>query len=143
MRAITATIALAAFAVSLPAAAQDTREAEATAAGVAEALRNPAMQDAAAEGLAAASEAILDVPLAPLARAVAEASGQDPRDVDPNMTMRSASPDIADMPARVREEMPRMMGAMAGMAGGMGVMIPALRDMAERMRDVVDRTLPR
>jgi hypothetical protein len=54
------------------------------------------------------------------------------------MTLRSVSPDASNVPAEIHDKLPRMMGAMAGMAGGMSAMIPALREMAERMREAVD-----
>ena len=111
---------------------------EQAVARTAETLRDPVLQQRMAAGMAAASEALLDVPLAPLARAVAEAAGEDPRVVDPNMTLRSVSPEASDVPAEIHDKLPRMMGAMAGMAGGMSAMIPALREVAERMRYAVD-----
>ena len=140
MRAPILTAALLAIAAPVAASAQD---AEGTAAEVERALGDPATQEAMAEGMAAASEALLDVPLAPLAKAVARAAGEDPEDVDPNMTLRSTSPAADDVPSRVRQELPRVMGAMAGMAGGMGAMVPALREVAERMREAVERARPR
>ena len=137
MRTIAIAVVLAALAAPLPAFAQDN--AEAAAARTAETLRDPALQQQMAEGMAAASEALLDVPLAPLARAVAEAAGEDPRDIDPDMTLRQVSPEASDVPAQIHEKLPRMMGAMAGMAGGMAAMMPALREMAARMRDAVEQ----
>jgi hypothetical protein len=70
---------------------------------------------------------------------VKQAAGEDPDDVDPDMTLRNVSPEAEDVPHKVRESLPRMMGAMAGMAGGVGAMMPALREMAERMREAVAR----
>lgn len=139
MRAPILTAAVLAMGAPSLAHAQD---AEATTAEVERTLGDPAMQAAVAEGMAAASEALLDVPLAPLAKAVARAAGEDPEAVDPDMTLRTVSPEADDVPGRVREEMPRVMGAMAGMAGGMGAMVPALREMADRMREVVERARP-
>jgi hypothetical protein len=136
MRTLILSAALAAVTLSAPAFAQD--DTGQAAARTAETLRDPAVQQRMADGMAAASEALLDVPLAPLARAVAEAAGEDPRAVDPDMTLRSVSPNASDVPAEIHDKLPRMMGAMAGMAGGMSAMIPALREMAERMRDAVD-----
>jgi hypothetical protein len=138
MRKVTATAALIALAAPLPALAQ-TSETEAATAEIERTLGDPATQEAMAEGMAAASEALLDVPLAPLARAVKQAAGENPDEVDPDMTLRNVSPEAEDVPHKVRESLPRMMGAMAGMAGGMGAMIPALREMADRMRAAVAR----
>lgn len=138
MRKLTATAVLLALAVPLPAVAQTT-ETEAATAEIERKLGDPATQAAMAEGMAAASEALLDVPLAPLARAVKQAAGEDPDEVDPDMTLRRVSPGAEDVPHKVRESLPRMMGAVAGMAGGLGAMMPALREMAERMREAVAR----
>ena len=138
MRTPIAAVAFVALAAPFPALAQES-ETEQVTAEIERTLGDPAMQDAMAEGMAAASEALLDVPLAPLARAVAQAAGEDPGAVDPDMTLRSVSPEAEDVPYRVRESLPRMMGAMAGMASGVGAMVPALREMAERMREAVAR----
>ena len=141
MRTIALSAVLVAFAAPVPALAQDRTEED--AARVADTLRDPVLQESVAAGMAAASEALLDVPLAPLARAVAEAAGDDPRDVDPNMTLRSVSPEAEDVPAEIHDKLPRVMGAMAGMAGGVSAMIPALREMAARMEEAVERARPR
>ncbi|MGX7951518.1 hypothetical protein ACWPM1_03025 [Tsuneonella sp. HG249] len=138
MRNLTAAAAVVVLAAPLPALAQAADTEQATAE-IERTLGDPATQEAMAEGMAAASEALLDVPLAPLARAVAQAAGEDPDEVDPDMTLRKVSPEAEDVPGKVRESLPRMMGAMAGMAGGVGAMMPALREMAERMREAVAR----
>ena len=140
MRLIIVSAVLVALAAPVPAFAQDHTEEE--AARVAETLRDPAVQQTVAAGMAAASQALLDVPLAPLARAVAEAAGEDPRDIDPDMTLRQVSPEAADVPAEIHDKLPRVMGAMAGMAGGFSAMIPALREMAERMKAAVEQADP-
>ena len=140
MRPILMSAVLVALAAPVPALAQDRTEED--AARVAETLRDPAVQQTVAAGMAAASEALLDVPLAPLARAVAEAAGEDPRDIDPDMTLRHVSPEAADVPAEIHDKLPRVMGAMVGMAGGFSAMIPALREMAERMKAAVEEARP-
>ena len=141
MRTIPLAAVLVAFAAPVPALAQDRTEED--AARVADTLRDPALQESVAAGMAAASEALLDVPLAPLARAVAEAAGDDPRDVDPNMTLRSVSPEAQNVPAEIHDKLPRVMGAVAGMAGGVSAMIPALREMAARVEQAVEQARPR
>ena len=140
MRAVVLSAVLAALAAPVPVLAQDRTEEDASR--VAETLRDPVLQETVATGMAAASEALLDVPLAPLARAVAEAAGEDPREIDPDMTLRHVAPEAADVPAEIHDKLPRVMGAMAGMAGGFSAMIPALRDMAERMKDAVEQARP-
>lgn len=142
MRALFALVAVIALAAPLPAVAQNApgnSEIEATTAEIEARLGDPAVQDAMAEGMAAASEAILDVPLAPMMKAIAKAAGEDPEAVDPDMTLRRVSPGAEDVPNEVREKLPAMMGAMAGMAGGMGAMIPAMKEMAARMAEAMAR----
>jgi len=141
MRTIALAPVLVALAAPAPALAQDRTEED--AARVADTLRDPALQESVAAGMVAASEALLDVPLAPLARAVAEAAGDNPRDVDPNMTLRSVSPEAQNVPAEIHDKLPRVMGAMAGMAGGVSAMIPALREMAARMEEAIEQARPR
>jgi hypothetical protein len=140
MRLIAISALLVALVAPVPALAQDRTEQD--AARIADTLRDPALQEGMAAGIAAASEALLDVPLAPLARAVAEAAGDDPREVDPNLTLRQVSPEAENVPAEIHDKLPRVMGAMAGMAGGMADMIPALREAVERVKDAVDQVHP-
>lgn len=137
MRMIAASALLAALVVPAPVLAQDHTEED--AARVADMLRDPVLQQSVAQGMAAASEALLDVPLAPLARAVAEAAGDDPREIDPNLTLRHVSPGAETVPSEIHDKLPRAMDAVAGMAGGVSAMIPALREMAARMQDAVDQ----
>jgi hypothetical protein len=140
MRSLLISAAVAALAVSAPAFAQD--DTEAAAARTAETLGDPVLQEQVAGAMVAASEALLDVPLAPLARAVAQASGEDPRDIDPDLTLRDVSPEAQEVPGEIHDKLPRVMGAMAGMAGGMSAMIPALREAVDRMKDAVDQARP-
>lgn len=137
MRALTLAAASLVLAAPLPALAQ-VSDTEIATAEIESTLKDPGMQAAVAEGMAAAGEALLDLPLAPLAKAIAEAAGEDPDAIDPGMTLRSVSPEAQDAPDRVRESLPRMMGAMGSMAGGMGAMVPALRELAERMRAAME-----
>lgn len=120
---------LAVLALAAPAQAR----ADGEMAPVIEALADPDRQQAMAQTLSALSQMLLDLPLAPLARAAAEAAGEDPEAIDPQMTLRSMSPEAERVPEELSARVPEMMGAMAGMAEGMEAMLPALRQMAERM----------
>ena len=117
--------ALAASAVAAPAplVAQDEAEAEAPLAleepgedfsGMAERFKDPEQQRQMALMLRTMSEVLLDMPLAPLMEALndvgSEMTGKDAPEVDPDATLRS-------------------------MAEAMEKMMPALKDMAERMKD--------
>lgn len=98
-------------------------------------LADPARQQALAQTLSTLSHVLLDLPLAPLARAAAQAAGEDPDAVDPQLTLRQMSPDAERVPGELADRVPQMMGAMAGMAEGMQAMLPALRQMADRMEE--------
>ena len=104
---------------------------------VAKSLGDPARQEAMARTVGAMAEVVLDMPLAPIMRPLAEAAGEDPRRVDPDATLRKMSPGAADVPRQIERELPRAMGAMAGMSGAIAGLIPQLREMAERLRDAL------
>jgi hypothetical protein len=127
---------------SLPLQAQDVsagEDAEQVAQRFAEKLSDPDTQQRLTQAVATMSEALLDLPVAPFMRAAAEMAGEDPEEVDPGLTLRQMSPEAYRVPEEVADKLPRMMGAMAGMAGGMGAMVPALREMAQRMEESIDR----
>lgn len=103
-----------------------------------EKLSDPVLQDRLAASVAVMGEVLLDLPLAPILEAAAEVAGEDPRDVPPDTTLRHfAGPGAERLPEEVSRELPRMMGTMASMAGGMEAMVPALREIADRMRDAM------
>lgn len=103
-------------------------------ARMADDMRNPANQRAMAAVVAAASEAMLDIPLEPLARA-AEAMG----DRRTARRMRGATlGDVAGPDARyeareMSRKLPGMMAAAGGMAASIEEMTPALKAMAKEM----------
>jgi hypothetical protein len=129
VRLLAAALPLAALALVSPAQAK----AESEMAPLIETLSDPDRQQAMAQTLSALSEMLLDLPLAPMARAAAKAAGEDPEEIDPQMTLRKMSPDAERVPEELSASVPQMMGAMAGMAEGVEAMLPALRQMAERM----------
>ncbi len=137
MRRLILAAALLPFAV--PAAASDT---ERDLDHMARTLGDPARQDAMARAIGAMAEVILDLPLAPIMAPVAEAAGEDPRSVDPDVTLRGMAPGAGDVPRRIERELPRAMGAMAGMSGAFANMIPQLREAADRMRRALPAEMP-
>lgn len=120
--------------LAVPAAAQDT---EADLDHMARTMGDPARQEAMARALGTMAEVLLDLPLAPILGPLAEAAGEDPRSVDPDATLRKISPGAGDVPRQIERQLPRAMGAMAGMSGAFAVMIPQLREAAERMREAI------
>jgi hypothetical protein len=52
------------------------------------------------------------------------------------------SPGAGDVSRQIERQLPRAMGAMAGMSGALAGMLPQLREAAERMRDALPAELP-
>lgn len=104
------------------------------------ALGDPVRQQALARAAGAMAEVLLDLPLAPILGPLAEAAGEDPRRIDRDATLRRMAPGAADAPRQIERQLPRAMGAMAGMSGALADLLPRLRDAAERMRDALPET---
>lgn len=141
MRGYIAAFAVTALSVAAPLSAQDVGPvhdtvpyaADSGLSDMAEQLGDPAKQREIGLMLQTVTEVLLDLPIAPLAQAVAEVAGKDPELVDPGMTVRSVAPEAGAIPEQIGENVPRAMRAMSGLAHGMEAMLPALRDLTERM----------
>ena len=132
-------LALPLLAIAVPATAQDTGADLDT---MARTMGDPVRQEALARALGTMAEVLLDLPLAPILGPLAEAAGEDPRSVDPDATLRKVSPGASDVPRQIERQLPRAMGAMAGMSGALASTLPALREAAERMREALPYDLP-
>ena len=137
---LTPTLALSALAVALapiPAAAR-----EGSVGKMAEKMRDPDTQRAMSTAVQAMSEAMLDIPLEPFARA-AEAMGdrKTARRMRGSTLRDYAGQDAERVPREMSRKLPAMMGAMGGMAEAAEEMAPVLegmaRDMAARMGDAI------
>ncbi|MFW2351340.1 hypothetical protein [Qipengyuania sp.] len=138
MRSFVLPAALAAFAVPVPALAQDAAQAApAPLAELADQMRDPAYQREMALMLQAMTEVLLDMPIAPLAQAAADMAGEKADEIDPDTTLRSMAPDAGRVSDEVARNVPRAMQAAGSMAEGMAAMTPMLREMARRMRDAM------
>ncbi len=110
---------------------------------ISEKLSDPRLQHSLAAALAALSEAMLDMKMAPFAQAMDQMGniGGDKhrtRHIDPDMTLRDmAGADAAHLPQEIDRRLPQMMGAMAGMSHAMEGMLPQLEAMAGRMKNVL------
>ncbi|MFN2099722.1 hypothetical protein [Altererythrobacter sp. MF3-039] len=104
-------------------------------------LGDPETQQQLATTIATLSEILLDLPLAPLANAVADAGIDLAEEVPEDTTLRQLAPEAEQVPDQIAENLPRAMTAMASMAQGIEAMMPALRDMAERMKDALPRDI--
>lgn len=134
MRRLILTLTLLALAAPVAAAEAPT---EAGLDHMAKTLGDPARQESLAHAMAAMSEALLDIPLAPILAPLAEAAGEDPRRVDRDATLRKMAPGAGEVPRQIERQLPRAMAAMAGMSSAFADLIPQLRDMAERMREAL------
>ena len=136
-RSLLAAPALALVLAVSPAMAKDD-----SARRMADQMRDPATQAAMARAVAAMSEAMLDMPLDPLAR-MADAVG----DRRAARKMRGATvgdyagPEARDVPREMSHKLPAMMGQIGGMAAAAEEMTPALkamaREMGARMKDAM------
>ncbi len=143
MRALpVAVAALLAFAAPSAAFAQEEppEAPEASLSELADKLGDPLFQDQAATMAEALLGAFLELPIGPMAEAVGKATGGEDFDVDPNARIVDLAPEAQDIPRDVSDRLPGAMSAMSGMAEGMELMLPALRDMAERMRGVIEES---
>ncbi|GAA4049742.1 hypothetical protein [Parerythrobacter jejuensis] len=134
------------IAAPVPAFAQDGGSApdEGDLSVLTERLADPATQSQMTNLLTAVTQVLLDVKVAPLAQAVAEASGDDSIVIDPDQTLRDLAPEADQLPDTLEREIPRAMDQMAGMAGAMEAMLPALREMALKFeRAIEDSALSR
>ena len=125
--------------LAVPAAAQDVEPELDT---MTRAMGDPARQEAMARAIGTMTEVLLDLPLAPIIAPIAEAAGEDPRNVDPDTTLRKMSPGAGEVSRQIERELPRAMGAMASMSGAIARTLPALREAAERMREALPYDLP-
>lgn len=145
-KAVLTALAAAAFAAPAPVLAQDAdlpplELAEDDEAALTEKFADPEFQRQTALMVRTMTEVLLDMPLAPMMDALGEAganlTGEKPPKVDPDATLRSLAPGASRVPEQIERNLPRAMQTMGSMAEAFEAMKPALRDMAERMRETL------
>ncbi len=129
----------------VPAIARDKSIRDKGLGEAVEKLSDPRMQKSIATAMAALSQALLGIRMAPFARAMEsmdDATG-DPdaaRDIDPDATLGDMmGPDAERLPQELSARVPAMMGAMAGMAGAVEGMLPELEAMGKQMKQSLPR----
>ena len=110
-------------------------ERESPFSEMAERMRDPENQRQMALMLRTMSEVLLDMPLAPLMNSVGEIAGEDAPRVDPDATLRSVAPEADRVPEEIEKNLPRALDTMGSMADAFEQTMPALEQMAERLRD--------
>jgi hypothetical protein len=89
--------------------------------------------------LTALSEALLDIRIEPLRRALAAAGSDAADDLPSDARLRDlAGPRAGKLPGEIGRRVPQAMGAAAGMAGAVQDTLPEIEAMVERMK----RALP-
>ena len=132
MRRLAPVAAAALACMPAPALAQD----DDAGAHLSERWSDTAEQARMAGTLAALSEVVLSLPIAPLADALEESTGEPVPDIKPDTTLRSlAGPHADRISPGIERNVPRVMGAVAGIAESARAMMPALRGMAARLRE--------
>lgn len=108
---------------------------------VAERLSDPRTQRAMGTAIESMLEALLSMKAAPLAKAAEAMGDRDAaRKIDPQATLGDlAGPEARDLPREAARQVPKMMGAMAGMTGAMEAMLPQLRAMGEATGDAISK----
>lgn len=114
-------------------------EAEPALAEMSEKLADPEFQAQAASVVQVLLGSMLDLKVGPFAEAMNRATDGEGPDIDPDATIRDLAPEAEDVPAEVSERLPEAMNTMSAFADGMQAMLPALRDMAERMRGAMEQ----
>ncbi len=137
--AVLGLVGLASLAAASPAMARDAGMDRAV--GV---LSDPAMQERMGDMLAALTGAMLELDVAPLAKAIDQAQGKPTsRNYRKGMKLGDlAGKDARRAPEQIRRAVPQAMGQMAGMAGAMEAMLPQLEAMAEKMKGAMGGALP-
>ncbi|MEL6876817.1 MAG: hypothetical protein AAGL68_01805 [Pseudomonadota bacterium] len=112
---------------------------ESSLSELSEKLADPRFQDQAATMAEALLGVFLEMPIGPMAEAVGKATGGEvAADIDPDARIVDLAPEAEALPEKLSDRLPQAMTAMSGMAEGMELMLPALREMAERMKGVMD-----
>ena len=141
-RALLAAASLAAIAAPMPAFAQDTEaalqvEESVELADLAGKLSDPERQREVALMARAISEVLLDLPVAPLMEAMGQIAGEEAPMVGPGTTLRSLAPQAGRVPEEIERNLPRVMNAVSAMAGAAEIMLPQLRELAERLEETI------
>ena len=144
-RIILATMAFPLAVLAVPAMAQDSDSASPAETEaldrMAQSLSDPARQAQLAGTLAALTEIVLDIPLAPLVEPLAEAAGEPAGRVDPDLTLRRMTPRSDDLSRTIQERLPQAMDRIAGLSGSLAALVPALRDMADQLEIALPREI--
>ena len=105
-------LAAALGAVALPAPALAAGDPDAPR--LAERLEDPLVQDTVASSIAIMGRVLMDLNVAPMMRAMAQARGDNPAYVDPDTTVGDiAGPDARYAPEEMAQRVPEVMGSMA------------------------------
>ena len=133
--------ALAGACALLPVPAFASPESE--AGRVAEELSDPIRQAQIAGAATVATETLLNVPVAPLARAIAQIEGDDPDYVDPDLRVGDlVDPETAGAPREFAYRLPQMMSAIAGIAVAMEDILPSVRALGDQIAYPYDDFAP-
>ena len=141
-RALLAAASLAAIAAPMPVFAQDTEaalqvEESVELAALTDKLSDPERQREVALMARAISEVLLDLPVAPLMEAMGQIAGEEAPMVGPGTTLRSLAPQAGRVPEEIERNLPRAMNAVSAMAGAAEIMLPQLRELAERLEETI------
>ncbi len=131
-------------ALSAPVLAQDgalPEEGTERLQDLSSALSDPARQQEIADTVSVLAEVLLDLPLAPIVGPLAEAAedltNEELPSVDPDMTLRRMAPEAGDVSAQIQDNLPQAMDSLANATSSLAALLPALREMADRLKDAL------
>ena len=141
-RALLAAASLVAIAAPMPAFAQEAEtplevEEPVELADLTDKLSDPERQREVALMARAISEVLLDLPVAPLMEAMGQIAGEEAPMVEPGTTLRSLAPQAGRVPEEIERNLPRAMDAVSAMAGAAEIMLPQLRELAQRLEETI------
>ena len=108
---------------------------EADTAKLADRLSDPGTQAAVTVALTAMSEALLDMKVEPVRRALDAVGDDAATDLPPDARLRDViGSGSAELPRKIGSGVPRAMGSAAGLAGAFEEVLPELRAAASRLK---------
>ena len=139
LRPVLSAVAALGVGLSAPAVAQGRPLADVSAA-----MRDPLTQQRMAGAVRAMSDALLDLRVAPLLKAIEAVEGGSTDAVDPELSLRDyAGPDAERVPRELSRRLPETMDALGEVTAAFEAALPAFAAAAEGLRDRLDAEMKR
>jgi hypothetical protein len=108
------------------------------------AMRDPVTQQRMAGAVRAMSDALLNLRIAPLLKAIEVVEGRSTDALDPDLSLRDyAGPEAERVPRELSRRLPETMSAMGDVTAAVEAALPAFAAAAEGLRDRLDAEMKR